>query len=222
PYRKRREENENLKINTDFIFSFFFYARFLSDVKLIVPLQSMDNNPKTTDMFGRAAGIGPVAGLYFTALFLSVAYAGMYPALALVALVLFAAVPWLLYRRLWHNCATVASVRTVTLWTEGIYTFLFGGLIMALLVYLWLKYIDAEYMTNQLTLAMKVLRENPDAATPEMRNTIETALQQGAMPGPIQIAMSLFWSVTFSGSVLSLLVALIIAKVKSSVWKKKS
>ena len=182
----------------------------------------MENQQNSSDVFGRAAHAGPVAGVYFTALFLSAAYAGMYPMLSLVTIVMFLGVPWLLYVRLAGSVHGSRVIRTVSLWTEGIYTFLFGGLIMALLVYLWLRYADPEYLHNQLELASRLLREHPEAAAPELRGTIEAALQEGALPGPIQMAMSLFWSVTFTGAMLSLLVSFIIVKIKSSKWTRKS
>lgn len=182
----------------------------------------MENQQNPYDVFGRASRIGPVAGVYFTALFLSAAYAGMHPLLSLVALAMILAVPWLLYLRLSQGVGDRGPLRTSPLWTEGVYTFLFGGLVMALLVYLWLKYVDPDYLQNQLRLAAELLRENPEAAGPELRQNIEAVLEQGTMPGAIQMAMSLFWTVTFTGAVLSLLVAYIVAKVKSSRWKKKS
>lgn len=176
----------------------------------------MDNQSNPSDVFGRAGRIGPVAGVYFTVLFLCAAYSGMHPLLSIITLVLFLSVPWLLYRRLSATAAAVTRVRTVTLWTEGIYSFLFGGLIMALLVYVWLRFVDPGYMHNQLELAAQLMREYPQSASPELKHAVEAVLEQGTLPGAIQMAMSLFWTVTFTGAVLSLLVAYIIAKVKSS------
>ncbi len=151
-----------------------------------------------------------------TALFLCAAYSGMHPLLSILALILLLSVPWLLYRRLSATAAAVAKVRTVPLWTEGIYSFLFGGLIMALLVYMWLRFVDPGYVHNQLELAAQLMREYPQSASHELRHAVEAVLEQGSLPGAIQMAMSLFWTVTFTGAVLSLPVAFIIAKIKSS------
>ena len=167
----------------------------------------MDNQSNPSDIFGRAARVGPVAGVYFTVLFLCAAYSGMHPLLSILALILLLSVPWLLYRRLSATAAAVAKVRTVPLWTEGIYSFLFGGLIMALLVYMWLRFVDPGYVR---------MREYPQSASHELRHAVEAVLEQGSLPGAIQMAMSLFWTVTFTGAVLSLPVAFIIAKIKSS------
>ena len=176
----------------------------------------MDNQSNPSDIFGRAARVGPVAGVYFTVLFLCAAYSGMHPLLSILALILLLSVPWLLYRRLSATAAAVVKVRTVPLWTEGIYSFLFGGLIMALLVYMWLRFVDPGYVHNQLELAAQLMREYPQSASHELRHAVEAVLEQGSLPGAIQMAMSLFWTVTFTGAVLSLPVAFIIAKIKSS------
>lgn len=87
---------------------------------------------------------------------------------------------------------------------------------MALLVYVWLRFVDPGYMRNQLELAAQLMRDYPQSASPDLRHTVEAVLEQGSLPGAIQMAMSLFWTVTFTGAVLSLPVAFIIAKIKSS------
>lgn len=176
----------------------------------------MDNQPNPSDIFGRAARIGPAAGAYFAVLFLCAAYSSMHLLLTLLALALLLGVPWLLYRRLLASCAAGTPRRVTPLWTEGIYSFVFGGLLMALLVYLWMRYVDPDYLRTQLQLASQMMHDYPDAASPQLRQAVDAALNQRAMPGPIQMAMSLFWTVTFTGAILSLLEAFIIAKVKSS------
>lgn len=175
----------------------------------------MDNQTNPSDIFGRAARIGPAAGVYFTVLFLCAAYSGMHAAMTLLALALMLAVPWLLYRRLTASCAAGTPRRVSPLWTEGIYSFVFGSLIMALLVYLWMRFIDPDYLQTQLELASRLMRDYPDAASPEMHHAVDSALSQRVMPGPIQMAMSLFWTVTFTGAILSLLEAFIISKKPS-------
>lgn len=176
----------------------------------------MNHQPNPSDVFGRAARIGPVAGAYFTAVFLCAAYSGMHPLLSVLTLAMLLSVPWLLYRRLKGTCSAVARVRTSVLWTEGVYSFLFGGLVMALLVYVWLRYVDPGYMHRQLQLATELMRQYPQAVSADMRRAMESALEQDRLPGAIQMAMSLFWVVTFTGAVLSLPVAFITSKIKSS------
>ena len=81
---------------------------------------------------------------------------------------------------------------------------------------MWLRFVDPGYVRNQLELAAQLMREYPQSASLELRHAVEAVLEQGSLPGAIQMAMSLFWTVTFTGAMLSLPVAFIIAKIKSS------
>lgn len=163
---------------------------------------------KRHPVFGYAAFDGVYAGIYCLVIILSAAYSATVPFLGLAAMVLMAAAPFATYALLRARSAGRPSERRVsTVWIEGVYTYLFGALLMALGIYVWLRVFDPGFMQRQLTAVLELTASNPGTA--ELNQALESSIRQNGIPPAIQVAISLAWPVVLLGSFVSLAVALI-------------
>ena len=134
-----------------------------------------------------------------------------YPVLSLPGLAIFIATPfvvWVFLRRGWVTGAVPATFSAV--WLHGICIFLFGALIMALIMYVTLKYLSPNWIENQTLLAVNQL--SMDTNTLEEAHVLRRIVESGQLPSAIYTAISSIWLVTFTGSMMSMIFAFILTK----------
>ncbi|MDE5874578.1 MAG: DUF4199 domain-containing protein, partial [Muribaculaceae bacterium] len=105
--------------------------------------------------------------------------------------------------------------KVATLWLGGIYMVIFGTLICALLSALYIKFIDPAFVYSYVSNAIVTIEES--AMAPQYASTLNImhqAIENHMLPNGMEFVSSLAWSTCFIGSILSLLIALILAKRK--------
>lgn len=133
------------------------------------------------------------------------------PFLSLVGLILFFVTPfiaWRFVKRGWINSLTPASFSAV--WLHGICIFLFGSIIMALMMYLALKVIVPGWIEIQTSQAVALLADDPNTA--HEAKVLQQIINSGELPTPIYTAVSSIWLTAFSGSMLSMIFAFILTR----------
>ena len=95
------------------------------------------------------------------------------------------------------------------LWMLGIMLFILGTLICSLIVFLVLQYIRPTYIVDQTQAAVDFYKNMPQLKDSEMLEAVQFAIDRKILPTPIEMVTSMFWFVTFVGSLLSALTALI-------------
>ena len=131
------------------------------------------------------------------------------PFLSLIGLALFIYVPfmvWRFLRRGWVLGRVPATFSAV--WLHGICIFLFGAIIMALIMYISLRFLSPGWIENQMALAVQQLAADP--ATAEQARILSRVIDSGQLPSPIYTSVSSIWLVAFTGSIWSMIFALIL------------
>ncbi len=133
----------------------------------------------------------------------------------LVANIILLAVPavlWFMLRRSYRydRCLTTFS----GLWMHGIMTFLCGSLILGLVAFLYMRFINPGFIYAQARLAVELYSQVPDFEN--FAATLQKAIVRKLLPSPMTITFTIIWLGGFSGAMLSLIEA---ALVKTLVKK---
>lgn len=172
----------------------------------------MENTYDKYGLFKRGADDGFVFGLYLTALFFASAYSLTVPVLGLLGLAMMCGVPVITYYYLRKGYVKEYGTSTFSaLWMQGIVMFFCGSLIMALAAYLFLRWIQPSYMMDLLISARDTYSAIDWDRGQEIADTINLMIDKHLIPTPIQVAMELLWLGVFSGSLLSILTALLVS-----------
>ena len=100
------------------------------------------------------------------------------------------------------------------LWMQGIVMFFCASLIMALAVYVYLKFIDTDYISRLINMTKEMAGRVPEYSAMLGEVDLDAVAK---IVTPIKLSMELLWMGVFSGSLLSLAEAMIvpIKKLKS-------
>lgn len=170
----------------------------------------------------RASDYGAYMGAVLCIIFFAVVYSTIIPQLSILAIALIAVIPFFLFWMMRRTRkVSGAYTRLSALWMFGILTFIFGGIILAAVVYIYLQFIDTDFISRQLGAAIEIYKQNPELVNSETLDTLTKIYESGQVPTAIQSAMSSLWSVSFFGSVLSLIEAAIVtAASKNNIGEK--
>ncbi len=133
----------------------------------------------------------------------------------LPALAATVAVPVVAYMQLRRTMATQASLATFSaLWLQGICAFFFGGAIMAALCYAAMRWVWPGFIIDQVQTVIDVYGSVDDAEAQNVARTLQRLMDSHSLPSAIDIALELLYVAVFTGSLLSMLLALIIRKTR--------
>ena len=170
------------------------------------------SNQRSVYSIGASDGVivGVIMGLCAASMIMSAAV----PVLTLVGLALFISTPyvvWRMLRRAWLRAQVPRTFSAV--WLHGICIFLFGSLIMALMMYLTLRFGQPGWIESQTLLAADRLAADP--ATARQAMVLHNIVDSGQLPSPIYSSISSIWLVSFTGSIWSMIFAFILTRVPS-------
>jgi membrane associated rhomboid family serine protease len=93
------------------------------------------------------------------------------------------------------------------LWMLGIMLFILGTVLCSFIVFLVLQYIRPNFVYEQAQAAIDVYSTLPQMKDSELLSVLQHAIDEKALPTPIEMVMSTFWFVTFFGSLVSAIIA---------------
>jgi hypothetical protein len=167
---------------------------------------------------GRSANDGALLGIMLAAFVVCMMLSSTYAILALVSLAIFIAVPFVVYGCLKRSYKQSRCTATFSmLWMQGINTFICGGLIMALAIFVYLRFIDVNYITDQITETITMLRSLNEPGFNDYANTLQELIDKKLLPTPISIAFTNMFTVVFTGSLLSIVLTLIVRVFNDNV-----
>lgn len=150
-------------------------------------------------------------GVYLSALFLCAVLSDRIPLLSVVAFVLLVGIPFFSYRiiaRIYKK--NERKMDFTSLWLLGIMLFLCGSLICALVSYIYLQYVQPDFIYEQASKTLELYREIPQLRDSDVASLLEASIEDGLLPDAIQFAMEMLWMTVFSGSVLAFFLVLAI------------
>lgn len=171
--------------------------------------QQLAGRPQS--VYRRGASDGTRLGLWIVATFFAGAYSVTYPILGTLSLLMALAVPIIVYRRMASDWRQVPSMRFFSaIWMHGIAMFFFASLLLAVAVYVFLRWMEPAYLVNNVTAAIKIYAQlgqdnMPQAA--QMAQMLQQMLDHNMLPSPASLAFTTIWTVTFTGSMLSIVLA---------------
>lgn len=173
----------------------------------------MSNNEeqRKPSVYSLGAADGLWVGLSMGACVFCMIMASRWPALALVGLALFIGTPalaWYFLRRAWISRQVPASFSAV--WLHGICIFLFGGILMALVMYVSLRFLAPGWIETQTLLTAERMAADPE--TSEQARLLTRIVETGNLPSDIYTSVSAIWLVAFTGSMWSMLFAFILTR----------
>lgn len=161
-----------------------------------------------------AAEAGVPAGLYLTLLSACVLLSIEFPALPILVLPLAIGFPFLLWKLLKRIVTEVPAYnKFATVWLGGIYTVIFGTLICMFLSALYITFVEPDFVWKYVSNAIAAVENSTMSgeyanATALMREAMDAHL----LPSNFEFLTTMGWLTCFSGSVLSLVLALILNK----------
>lgn len=133
------------------------------------------------------------------------------PLLSMAALALMAGVPVVIYKFLRRSyVAEYGTTRFSALWMQGIVTFFCGSLILALVSFVFMRWIEPDYIESVMRQVVEVYGGASWPQGREAADVLQHALDAGLVPRAIQVSMELLWTGVFTGSILSIVVSLIV------------
>lgn len=160
----------------------------------------------------QASDFGALMGALLCLLFLAVVYSSALPPLSFLAMAILFGIPFFLFwimKRVKRRAPEFW--RMSALWMLGILIFIFGGILLAAVVYIFLQFIYPDFIYNQLGAAIEIYKQNPELVNSQTLAVLTKMYESGNIPTAIQSAMSTLWSASFFGSILSLIEAAIVS-----------
>lgn len=171
----------------------------------------VDTDNRTPSVFRRGADDGWRLGLYMYAIFVSAAYSVRMPWLGILSFILMLAVPFIVYRWLSRDYVRYQAMRFFSAtWMQGICSFFFGSLIFAVLTYVFMRFIEPGWIADNVRMAADFYRQIGTAESLQMATALQGMIDKHLLPSAISFAISMIWTITFTGSVLSLLLSLLV------------
>lgn len=172
----------------------------------------MENVQSTISaMYKRSAEHGVVLGVYMTAIFLAMTAGVTNHAFSLLVLVLMAGAPLVVYRWLRQvYCREEGQTDFSALWMEGIATFFFGGVLSSFFAFVYMQAIDPAFIENMMRLSIDTYRQNPWEGGDVIADGLQTAIDNHMVPSAISLVADGMWLIVFSGSMLSMILALLV------------
>ncbi len=164
-------------------------------------MENANNN-----VYALGARQGLWAGAYFTAIFLLQTVGSGSILAMLIGNLMVLAVPFVLFgllRRHYRDTECSASFSEV--WMHGIMIFLCGSLILALLTFVYFKFIDPGFIYRETAKLIDMYNSLDSGMAAGMADTLSDALHSHSLPSAIQCSISFMWFGCFSGLMLSLI-----------------
>ncbi|MGN0224048.1 MAG: DUF4199 domain-containing protein [Muribaculaceae bacterium] len=133
------------------------------------------------------------------------------PWLTLPAMATVVAVPVMVYILLRRGAAEDGEDSTFSAtWLHGTTMFFFSGLLLALYVFVALRWWHPEYYERVFDMTLEVLQNQPNSQGNQMVEQMQQMKEAGTMPTPFDTAIEMLYFVTVSGAMLSTVLALIV------------
>lgn len=133
------------------------------------------------------------------------------PWLTMPALASIVAVPVMAYILLKRGAAEDGEDSTFSAtWLHGTTMFFFSGLLLALYVFIALRWWQPDYYERVFDMTIEILQNQPGAQANEMVEQMQQMKENGEMPTPFDTSIEMLYFATVSGAMLSTVLALIV------------
>ena len=164
-----------------------------------------DINTPSTSPVQLAANYGLWFGLYLSGIFLMFVGSDSSALMSLLTLAMLMLCPLVVLRMLrGAYVRNMASTDFMRLWSIGVMIFFFGSLICALVTVVWIQFLHPDFLYEKAQEAVDVYRTVPEMAGSDVVHALQSAIDKGELPTPIEFAVQMGWTTVLLGSVISL------------------
>lgn len=162
-------------------------------------------------VYKRGAEDGLRFGIYLSVLYMVMIAGASYSLASLAAFVMIAAVPLIVYRFLRRGYVAEYETSTFSLmWLHGIVIFFCGSMLAGVVLLVYLRWINPDFVVNTLQRAIELYDSIYVPQAKETAKVLRQVIEQKLVPTPIEIVAQLIWLAVFSGSLLSMILALVV------------
>lgn len=169
----------------------------------------MEQNERS--IYRRGADNGLLLGLYFCIMFAFVVVGERVEAAGIVSTLMMFGVPFLVYRFLRKTFVEQRGLTMFSaLWTQGIIAFAGAGLVLSVAVYVYIRFLDPDIVLRQVEKLIDLYSEANTPRADEMLTVLQNMRDMHLYPTAREIIIQLELLSVFSGSILSMLMALLV------------
>lgn len=172
----------------------------------------MNNLTTRRSVYRRGADDGLWFGIYLSVLFImSVCTVTTSPLFEWPTITMAIAVPVIIYillRRSYREDNFTSDFSA--LWLHGICIFFFGCTIMALTVFIYLRFVNPAFFADTIAMLLDMADKTGMPSDSESLILLNAVQKNNAYPTAGQSAMQMLMSGVFSGSILSMIITLIV------------
>ncbi len=171
-----------------------------------------DQQPRS--VYSYAAESGAVMGLYLCLIASCFLFSRHADILSVLIFPLLAGVPFLLARGMKRMSREVEAYAGVTpMWLMGIYTFIFASLIATLFTTAILLFVEQGLLYNMIQSGIEELKaHNANGSFTRHIELGNMAIEKHLIPTPLDFSLTMAWSTSFAGSIISLATAWILTR----------
>jgi hypothetical protein len=161
-------------------------------------------------IYQRAGEWGIPFGLYLACTAVASIFADWFAPLVTVFLVLLLGTPLVVYyfqRRKFIE--DDGFTEYAALWMLGILLFILGAVVAGLIIFLVLQYGRPDFMYEQAEAVIKTYSQIPEMKDSELLHVVQRMVDEKLMPTPIEAVFNSFWFISFGGSLVSAITAII-------------
>lgn len=177
------------------------------------------NEPR--NIYSSGANDGLKMGIYLSIMFVLQCMGASNQLLMTFGTIMMLCIPvvaYILLRKGFRNSGGRSTFSAI--WLHGILIFLCGSLIMATVIYIYLRFIDPGFLRNMLSSLIEVYSGIEDPSAKQFTDMLTTIQAQNLLPSPIQYAFTMIWTCGFLGSIISMILALIVRAIPLRNSKK--
>lgn len=169
-----------------------------------------------------ASESGLPVGLYLTIMSFCVILSLKFPVLPMVLVPLAIGFPFILWMQINKIRKEEPSYNKFSsLWLGGIYSVIFGTLICMFISGCYLVFFEPDFVVKYVSNAIEAVENSPMAPEYEVTlNMMHNAIEAHILPTGLEFLTSMAWLTCFSGSILSLILALIMSRTPKKVSRQ--
>lgn len=171
--------------------------------------------------YRRGADDGFIFGIYLAVMFLASLLSTRIPLLSLLSLVMAAGVPVVIYQFMRRFNAELKEFATFPmLWMQGVVIFVCGILISGAFLVIYLKWIEPDYILNQLRSVSELGAGSDNPTFAQAAELADAMIEANMIPSPMAIVSEMILAAVFTGSLLSIILSAFFAIKRRAAIKR--
>lgn len=166
---------------------------------------------KPKSIYARGADDGLWLGIIFAGIFMMFVWSLKLPLLNIAGLTLMLYVPAYAWRRLRRTHVACHGITTVSsLWMQGIVMFACASLIFGAGALVYLRFADPDFIMRVLRMGQEYFAAAGTRESAAFADEIGAMIANGLVPRTSDFVLSWMWTCLLTGSILSLLLAMLV------------